>query len=428
MRQKIKVVFILNLLFFVLIGSPFDVEAVESQALSSSESDQNMIQTSGLLGVTLLSDTNLDAAHSKLPDGRHKIILNYSGWGALDVSLLGSTFMIFQLPPEIANAMNGEIVATYDVPEITALGVDVKRKTGDFGNIELTGNQVILDFKSLISLNLLSRSIYKFSVEITMDDLPFPTTEAGKFTFYGEATKQLIDLSILSDTTPAKATISYNNIAAPVVSPVYSNHTTVSGTGEPNKKVTVEINDEFYYGNTDESGQYSVSIPVQEAGTEISVFLSDENGFKSESTKVIVLLERVLKFHNVPDILSFQTTKISSKPTYIKRDDSNWNIQVWDTRGEGSTWRLLAEATKPLISVENPSHTLPNALIYIDDYKNEYSLTNGPVEVYKGETGNEYIIPVHWSDNTGPFIYVHSSDVYAETYTTQITWTLVDAP
>ena len=29
------------------------------------------------------------------------------------------------------------------------------------------------------------------------------------------------------------------------------------------------------------------------------------------------------------------------------------------------------------------------------------------------------IIPVHWSDNTGPFIYVHSSDVYAETYTTQ---------
>ena len=55
-------------------------------------------------------------------------------------------------------------------------------------------------------------------------------------------------------------------------------------------------------------------------------------------------------------------------------------------------------------------------------------LTNGPVEVYKGETGSASIIPVHWLDNTGPFIYVHSSDVYAETYTTQITWTLVDAP
>ena len=44
-----------------------------------------------------------------------------------------------------------------------------------------------------------------------------------------------------------------------MVSPVYSNHTTVSGTGEPNKKVTVEINGEFYDGNTDESGQFSVS-------------------------------------------------------------------------------------------------------------------------------------------------------------------------
>jgi len=65
---------------------------------------------------------------------------------------------------------------------------------------------------------------------------------------------------------------------------------------------------------------------------------------------------------------------------------------------------------------------------YIDNHKNEYSLTNGPVEVNKGETGNESIIPVHWSDNTGPFIYVHTSDAYAETYTTGITWTLVDAP
>ena len=221
-----------------------------------------------------------------------------------------------------------------------------------------------------------------------MDHLPFPTSEAGQFTFYGEATKQPIDLSILSDTTPAKATIPYINIAAPVVNPVYSNHTTVSGTGEPNKKVTVEINSASYDGNTDESGQFSVNIPEQEAGTEISVFLTDENGYMSESTKVTVL-EAILKFHSVPETLAFQSTEISSKPTYIKREDSNWNIRVWDTRGEGSTWRLLAEATEPLTSVENPSHTLPNALIYIDEYKNEYSLTNGPVEVYKGTTGSE---------------------------------------
>ena len=50
----------------------------------------------------------------------------------------------------------------------------------------------------------------------------------------------------------------------------------------------------------------------------------------------------------------FKRTEISSKPTYIKREDSNWNIKVWDTRGEGSTWRLLAEAKEPLTSVENP--------------------------------------------------------------------------
>ena len=141
MRQKIKVVLIVNLLFFVLIGSLIDVEAVKSQAADSPESDQNIMQTAGLLDLKLLSDTKMDATHSKLPDGRHKIILNYSGWGVLDVSLLGSTMLIFQLPPEIVNAINGEIVATYDVPAITALGVDVIRKIGNFENNEIDGNQ-----------------------------------------------------------------------------------------------------------------------------------------------------------------------------------------------------------------------------------------------------------------------------------------------
>ena len=116
MRQKIKVVLIVNLLFFVLIGSLIDVEAVKSQAADSPESDQSIMQTSGLLNLKLLSDTKMDATHSKLPDGRHKIILNYSGTGALDVSI-GSRLMIFQMPEEIANAISGDIVATYDVPE-----------------------------------------------------------------------------------------------------------------------------------------------------------------------------------------------------------------------------------------------------------------------------------------------------------------------
>ena len=54
-----------------------------------------------------------------------------------------------------------------------------------------------------------------------------------------------------------------------------------------------------------------------------------------KSTTVTVLLESVLKFHSVPETLAFESTKISSKPTYIKREDLNWNIRVWDTRGEG---------------------------------------------------------------------------------------------
>ena len=123
MRQKIKVVLIVNLLFFVLIGSIIDVEAVKSQAADSPESDQNNMQTSGLLDLKLLSDTKMDATHCKLPDGRHKIILNYSGTGALNVKVLETTFMIFQLPTEIVSAISGDIVATYDVQKWQVCGL-----------------------------------------------------------------------------------------------------------------------------------------------------------------------------------------------------------------------------------------------------------------------------------------------------------------
>ena len=86
-------------------------------------------------------------------------------------------------------------------------------------------------------------------------------------------------------------------------------------------------------------GNFQLVFPEQEVGTEISVFLSDENRFRSQSTTVTVL-EAVLKFHSVPETLAFQSTKISSKDTYIKRVDPNWEIQVLDTRGERSKWNI----------------------------------------------------------------------------------------
>ena len=122
------------------------LKRLRAKRWNSPESDQNMMQTAGLLDLKLLSDTKMDATHSKLSDGQHKIFLNYSGWGALNVDLLGSTFMIFQLPQEIVSAISGDIVAKYDVPKL------IGRNTGEFENILIEKNQVILDFKSLLSI------------------------------------------------------------------------------------------------------------------------------------------------------------------------------------------------------------------------------------------------------------------------------------
>ena len=75
---------------------------------------------------------------------------------------------------------------------------------------------------------------------------------------------------------------------APAVDDVMDNSTEVTGTGEPGAEVVVETPDGTYTGTVDEDGDFSVEIPEQEAGTEITVTLEDEDGNVSEEVVVTV--------------------------------------------------------------------------------------------------------------------------------------------
>ncbi|WP_418303035.1 Ig-like domain-containing protein [Neobacillus drentensis] len=79
----------------------------------------------------------------------------------------------------------------------------------------------------------------------------------------------------------------------PQVNEVTDKSQEVSGTTELGAKVTVRVGlIEYglteYTGKADENGSFFVSIPAQQAGTEIIVFVTDEGGNVSEGNKVIV--------------------------------------------------------------------------------------------------------------------------------------------
>ncbi|WP_190284765.1 Ig-like domain-containing protein [Bacillus sp. S3] len=81
--------------------------------------------------------------------------------------------------------------------------------------------------------------------------------------------------------------------AAPQVDDVTNQSLEVSGKAEVNAKITVAINSEHnglasYTGVADENGAFKVTIPVQAAGTVITVMATDKDGNMSKTTTVVV--------------------------------------------------------------------------------------------------------------------------------------------
>jgi len=152
-------------------------------------------------------------------------------------------------------------------------------------------------------------------------------------------------------------------------------------------------------------------------GTSGSVF----NGLVSQTNKGF------LYFNQIPDSINFQTTTIPSKETIIQRVDSNWEMSVYDELS-GRGWHITATIDAPLISTSNSTHKLLNALVFVDDQGNTTPLSTTPIKVFEYTTRTESIIPVNWDANKGILLKINPIEVYAETYTTTINWTLTDAP
>ncbi|WP_430509782.1 internalin N-terminal domain-containing protein [Gottfriedia solisilvae] len=147
---------------------------------------------------------------------------------------------------------------------------------------------------------------------------------------------------------------------------------------------------------------------------------SDFNG------KVLQNTIGFLYFKQVPDSINFQTTTIPSKETIIQRDDSNWEMSVYDEL-PGRGWHITATIDSPLTSTSNSSHKLLEALVYVDE-GNTTPLSKTPLKVFEYITGTESIIPINWEANKGVLLKINPTEVYAESYTTTINWTLTDAP
>ena len=181
----------------------YEPDPYADKGLELDSSSNHHIQ--GLLDVAILERPNLEASLSETPEGKPKITLNYVGWGLLNISLLKNTYIIFNVPPEITNATT-KVSASYDVPAVGLL-IPIIRKKGTFNEdeIKMEDNQFIINFNQIVAVDLLSVSDYRFSLTIELDYLPL--TSDGNYYFMSQATKQIIDLSVLSSDSRAATTL-----------------------------------------------------------------------------------------------------------------------------------------------------------------------------------------------------------------------------
>lgn len=184
-------------------GNP-DVEENEEESKEKDGLDYEQVAPQqGLIDVGLLTDVELTANHT-IENGQDHISLKLTGQAVLTLGVLQSTYVIFQLPPEITNVVKEEsLEATYDVPRLLGIG----RRTGEFSksDIKVDGNQIYINFKEILALSIGGR--YEFTLDFDINTLPSSYEE--NYTFYGQTTSQIIiDISLIDLNKLGKATIS----------------------------------------------------------------------------------------------------------------------------------------------------------------------------------------------------------------------------
>ncbi|MBC2675184.1 beta strand repeat-containing protein [Listeria booriae] len=126
--------------------------------------------------------------------------------------------------------------------------------------------------------------------------------------------------------TSVNTTVTQGTVAAPTINGVTSDDTTVKGTGIKGATVTVTIGSQDYTATVDQSGNYSVTIPKQVVGTQISAKQS-LNGQTSGSVNTTVTQGTIAPptiGTVTTDDTTVKGTGLPGKRVYYKVGSADW--------------------------------------------------------------------------------------------------------
>ena len=277
----------------------------------------------------------------------------------------------------------------------------------------------------------------------TMDDIPtysWRKEDGGNAQITGSATatantltgnftpEELQTLPPLSELKLyAARALSAGNLPL-TVNPVSNIGMPVSGTTAVSANLLVDYSDGTAAGASDNEGEFSISTPVIAEGTPVTV--KSNIPFLITTVTTASVPAGALTLLDPPEWMRFILAPIAFSPVVLYgRQDSDWTISVEDSRAESSVWYLYATVDGPMTSEDNPAHTVPGALVCVDENDVVTPLGTNPVLIYTGEGngGSAKITEISWDTAKGILLQATPTPYFnGEEYRANISWELSD--
>lgn len=419
-----------------------DIDSQENEAEKKISDSEYLVKNieARLLNLSVLTGTDLNA-QLESNNGKSILTLKYEGRSLADLKLLNGMYITFIFPEEIdiSKLSTDKIKVTYrdyllDLPLLPLIPISKEYPSDEIQlNHEL--NSIGLSFYNFLNLDLLGLNKQSYELKIEFDHIL--TSSHGELTFGAIGSDgAIVDIDILQGSNYETDTI-YNILSpptAPNLLPIYSNTIVIKGTlpedFQSSSIIYVYLPDgtQHLAEVSDEEFRLTLDSPLSE-GEKVKAVVITETGLESSADTVTVAAMPPPLI--IPENLNFGIVTIGSNVSY-KFLEEPLEIKVQDTRGTNTQWELQASISQPLTT--KSGHILPNALGFYEGEEFKPFTTNelgtgDAITIKTGTTENDEPVTFDWNpkQREGPVIKIDHSAVYAEPYSTEVTWTLVDS-
>lgn len=369
------------------------------------------------LNLDLISGMTLDASQSG-----ESITLTFSKTSLLGINLIGERRVVFDIPEEILSN-------TSDAQQ--NIQVEYKNALLGLGTYQpvpfyLVNNEILYSDINFTGLNLLSG----MTIRVTITPDHFAPTSSGIYNFgavVGKKDAAILDLPILSLPESGTAQLDAPRIA-PTINSLTDQDLYVTGTGVPSSQIEVkDSNGNTWVSTVNTDGSYSFDFSERGpflVGTQLTattLYSDGSNIYRSPSVSTIVSGSISL---NVPETITFPTIAIKNLDQVLSPLEDIL-VEVRDTRLSSPGWRLSVKSTAFTSNVDG--QILDAHLFYkptLDPTNIQY-LEDG-IQVMQGNQSQT----INFSDlNDAIQLQVNPAAALIDrSYTSELTWTLENAP